>query len=218
MSKKPKTDNKTSKSPKSASKSKTGKRRVSSAKKETRKRKTPAPEAAHPMETAADQTPLPPRPELRADHEQETVVEIEPAGIAPYDETLLDVCRTRWQLADWEALARVESLTLRNHPQRAKIALLVAAAHFQLGRNQEAQRFLQSALDWGASHRQAVQILMSGVHHCLAEAHGLLGRAENAHSHHLDALRTGGVPGDAELLARVRLTKNPMTTTESWTS
>lgn len=211
MSKKPETEKKASKRAKSSGVSGTGKRRVFSAKKETRKRKTPAPEAAHPMETAADQTPLPPRPELQAYHEQETVVEIEPAGIAPYDETLLDVCRTRWQLADWDSLARIESETLRNHPQRAKIALLVAAAHFQLGRNQEAQRLLQSALDWGASERQTVQMLMSGIHNSLAEAHELLGHAENTRVHHLDALRMGGVPGDAELLTRMRMMKTSMT-------
>ncbi|MCX8017803.1 MAG: hypothetical protein N2690_07910 [Rhodocyclaceae bacterium] len=147
----------------------------------------------------------------QADHAQETAVEFEPVGIEPYDDTLLDVCRTRWQLSDWEALARVDGHTMRHHPQRAKIALLVAAALFQLDRNQEAQRLLQSALDWGASPRQAVQMLLSGIHHCLAEAHELLGHTENARDHHLDAVRAGGVPGDAELLSRMRMIKTSVT-------
>lgn len=145
-----------------------------------------------------------------AANEHIAVIEPEPATIEPYDDALLDVCRTRWQLADWEALVQIEGETLHNHPQRAKIALLVAAAFFQLGRNQEAQRLLQSALDWGASSRQAAQMLMSGTFYSLAEARALLDHAEEARAHHLDALRTGGVPGDVELIARVRMMRNSL--------
>lgn len=207
MSKKPATDKKA----KSGGAPKTKERPGPNGKKRASKRKTSGRVIPHAKEAMAAPGPRTPEPDPLVDREQDTAVQFEPVAIAPYDDTLLDVCRTRWQLADWEALARVDGQTLLNHPHRAKIALLVAAALFQLGRNQEAQRLLQSALDWGASPRQVVQMLMSGVHHGLAEAHGLLGRAENARAHHLDALRTGGVPGDAELLARVRLMKNPLT-------
>lgn len=147
---------------------------------------------------------------LQVVNEHEEVVETEPAVIEPYDDSLLDVCRTRWQLADWEALVQIEGQTLYNHPQRGKIALLVATALFQLGRNQEAQRLLQSALDWGASSRQAVQMLMSGTYYSLAEARTLLDHIEDARAHHLAAVRTGGVPGDDELIARVRIMKNSL--------
>ncbi len=126
-------------------------------------------------------------------------------GLVPYDDSLLDVCRTRWQFGDWAGLAALDPERLRHHPERGRIALLVASAHFQLGQTQLAHRLLQTALDWGASHRQAAQMLISGTHHSLAEAHWLLNQPEPSRENFLQAIRAGGVPGDAELLAQARL-------------
>lgn len=126
-------------------------------------------------------------------------------GFMPYDENLLDVCRTRWQLADWGRLAEIDLNDLLHHPHRARIALLVAAAHWQLGQTQQAQRLMQRAIDWGASQRQIAQILISGIHHSLARAHMIAGEQDDARMHDLDSLRLGGMPGDAELLAAARL-------------
>lgn len=122
-----------------------------------------------------------------------------------YDEALLDVCRTRWQLADWDRLADIDPDNLLHHPQRARIALLVAAAHWQLGQTQQAQRHMQRALDWGASRRQIAQVLISGIHHSLACAYMTVGELDDAKRHDLESLRLGGVPGDVELLAAARL-------------
>lgn len=127
------------------------------------------------------------------------------SGLVPYDETLLDVCRSRWQFADWSGLANIDSERLRHHPHRGRIALLIAAAHWQLGQTQQAQRFVQLALDSGASRRQVAQVLVSGIHQSLAEAHIALANTESAHPHCLAAMQTGGVPGDSELLARARM-------------
>lgn len=122
----------------------------------------------------------------------------------PFEEALLDVCRTRWQFGDWTRLAANPPEALLHHPDRARIALLTAAAHFQLGETQQGHRQLQLALDWGASRRQVMQTLISGSHNCLAEANFLVGRSERAREHFRDAMRTGGVPGDIELLAHAR--------------
>jgi hypothetical protein len=138
--------------------------------------------------------------------EAETTIMLEPDGtdFAPYDETLLDVCRTRWQFGDWARLAANDPEALLHHPDRAKIALLSAAAHFQIGQTQQGHRHLQLALDWGASRRQAMQMLISGTHNSLAEANLNLNKTERAHEHFRQAIRTGGVPGDTELLAQAR--------------
>ncbi len=121
-----------------------------------------------------------------------------------YDESLLDVCRTRWQFGDWARLAANPPETLLHHPERAKIALLTAAAHFQLGESQQGHRQLQLALDWGASRRQVMQMLISGAHNSLAEASLVLRQRDRARDHFREAMRTGGVPGDIELLAQAR--------------
>lgn len=127
------------------------------------------------------------------------------SGLLPYDETLLDVCRSRWQFADWQGLASIGPERIQHHPQRGRIALLIAASHWQLGHVQQAQRFLQVALDSGASRRQVAQVLVSGIHQSLAEAHMTFENTENAYVHCLKAMKTGGVPGDSELLARARI-------------
>jgi hypothetical protein len=125
--------------------------------------------------------------------------------LAPYDETLLDTCRTRWQLGDWQGLAAIQTGRLTHHPERGRVALLIAAAHWQLGNAQQGQRFMQMALDAGVSQRQVAQILVSGVHQSLAGAHWCLAHHEQAHAHCRDAILSGGVPGDAELLASARM-------------
>lgn len=127
------------------------------------------------------------------------------AAFAVYDETLLDVCRTRWQFGDWPRLAAIAPETLLHHPDRARIALLVSSALFQIGEQHQALRVLQLALDWGASHKQAAQMLVSGTHQSLAEAHSLIDHPESAREHFREAIHTGGVPGDPELLAQARL-------------
>tara|TARA_Y100001956_G_scaffold66743_1_gene68397 strand:- start:84 stop:719 length:636 start_codon:yes stop_codon:yes gene_type:complete len=127
------------------------------------------------------------------------------SGLLPYDETLLDVCRSRWQFADWQGLASIDPERIQHHPQRGRIALLIAASHWQLGQVQQAQRFLQVALDSGASQRQAAQVLVSGIHQSLTEAHMTLENTESAYVHCLKAMQTGGVPGDSELLVRARM-------------
>ena len=122
----------------------------------------------------------------------------------PYDEALLDVCRTRWQFGDWFRLAAIEPEMLLYHPDRAKIALLSAAANFQLSQSQQGHRQLQLALDWGASRRQVMRVLISGIHNSIAVSNFLLGNPERAREHFREAIHTGGVPGDTDLLAQAR--------------
>ncbi len=151
----------------------------------------------------AKASPPPALPQPQANNSQEAPSLS--ASLVPYDESLLDCARTQWQFGDWESLAKLDRELLQHHPDRAKLALLVAAAHWQLGNTQPAQRLMQLALDWGASQRQVAQLLMAGVHHSLAAAHAVLEDAEAARDHCLQALRLGGVPGDAELLALARM-------------
>ena len=47
---------------------------------------------------------------------------------SPYDEGLLDKAKTQWQRGDWDSLALLQRDALEYHPDRAKLALLAAAA------------------------------------------------------------------------------------------
>ena len=152
-------------------------------------------------------TPHDPKFHFEAEIGSTNTLEQSDTEFVPYDETLLDVCRTRWQFGDWSRLAENDHEALLHHPDRAKISLLIAAAHFQLGQTQQGHRQLQLALDWGASRRQVMQILISGTHNSLAEANFLLAKPERARGNFIEAMRTGGVPGDTELLAQAREAK-----------
>ncbi len=90
-----------------------------------------------------------------------TPIEIKPRH---YDEYLLDRARTQWQFGDWESLMGIEHDAIENHPDRAKLAILVAAGHMQQGDIQVAHQFVRLAQDWGCSKKLVSQILISGVH------------------------------------------------------
>jgi len=45
-----------------------------------------------------------------------------------YDENLLEKYRGLWQSGDWEDLVTLDSNILEHHPDRAKLALIIASA------------------------------------------------------------------------------------------
>ena len=83
--------------------------------------------------------------------------------LVPYDENLLERSRTQWQFGDWQSLALLQRETLQHHPERAKLALLAAAGHQQLGNMPAAHQFTRLAQDWGCSKKLISQILIAGV-------------------------------------------------------
>jgi hypothetical protein len=87
--------------------------------------------------------------------------------LVPYDENLLEKSRTQWQFGDWESLAGLEREKIQHHPDRAKLALLGAAGRLQIGKSEEARRFVRLAQDWGAGKRLISQVLVAGVHNSL---------------------------------------------------
>lgn len=90
--------------------------------------------------------------------------------IAPYDENLLERAKTQWQSGDWQSLAAIDYNNLEHHPDRAKLALLAAAGHAQLGDMATARQLFELANDWGCSKRLIAQILIAGVHNNLGRA------------------------------------------------
>lgn len=128
-----------------------------------------------------------------------------PTGPAadPYDMTLLDVSRIQWQHGDWAALARLTLDTLSLHPERARLALIVAAAHGQLGDLTTARRFAGHALAWGCSRAVVTQVLISSAYNTLARAATCLQDAA-APAHFTTALRIVEPNSDLPLLSRSR--------------
>lgn len=121
----------------------------------------------------------------------------------PHDTTLLDISRIQWQHGDWATLAELSIDTIGQHKERARLALIVAASHGQLGNLREARRFAAHALTWGCSHTVAAQILISSAYNTLARAATCLQDA-SASSHFTSALKMVEPSSDLPLLSRSR--------------
>ena len=126
-----------------------------------------------------------------------------PAPDRPQDPALLDVSRIQWQHGDWADLAGMDADLMASHPERARLALIVAAAHAQLGDTARARVFADRALDWGCSRSVAAQVLISSAHNGLARVATAL-QDSAATGHFTAALRLVEPNGDLPLLARSR--------------
>lgn len=96
---------------------------------------------------------------------------------------LADHAYALWQLGDWSALAEIAEAPMRQHAQRIKLALLVAAAHQQLGHRGAARRFATLAREWGCSDARLARWLLAGVHNTLGRAATALGHMPRAVEH-----------------------------------
>ena len=122
----------------------------------------------------------------------------------PYDENLLERARTQWQFGDWENLARIDRETLQHHPDRAKLALLAAAAHLQTNDTVAARQLTRLAVDWGCGKRLVTQVLVAGVHNSLGRAAALAGQQARALEHFERAITTGSPASEVRLATRAR--------------
>jgi tetratricopeptide (TPR) repeat protein len=130
-----------------------------------------------------------------------------PAQLACYDEHLLELSRTQWQLGDWESLTTLERDILQNHPDRARLALLVAAGFHQLGDLAQARQFIILAQEWGVSKKLINQILISGVHNSIGRAAALAGQKQRAMKHFESAISIVWTHAEIRQLAQARAGK-----------
>lgn len=133
----------------------------------------------------------------------------QPGEWVAYDEDLLERARTQWQFGDWESLAELHRDTLQHHPDRAKLALLAAAGHQQLGNTEQARQLTRLAKHWGASKKLIAQVLIAGVHNTLGRAAAINGSQERALTHFEEAVATANTQGDTRLLIQAR-TRNEL--------
>ena len=124
--------------------------------------------------------------------------------VTSFDENLFDRARTQWQFGDWSSLIKITQESLESHPERAKLGLLVAAAHYQIGELDEAHRLIALAQAWGCSRHLLSQVLIAGVHNSLGRATALNGQLDRANLHFESAVRTVSPSSDVRLLTQAR--------------
>lgn len=112
----------------------------------------------------------------------------------PHDKDLYEQARSQWRDAEWESLIRVDIKKIETHPEKAKLALIVASAWLQQGDNEAARSYLHRALEWGCSKKLATQILAAGVHNTLGRAAAIVGDHDRMEQHFRRAVTGGGSP------------------------
>lgn len=133
------------------------------------------------------------------------IIEAQPAqSLVPYDENLLERARTQWQFGDWQSLAQLSRDTLQHHPDRAKLALLAAAGHLQIGNNSEARQYVRLARDWGCGKQLISRILIAGVYNSLGRVAAIANQQHCALQHFENAITIGTPGNDAKLLTQAR--------------
>ena len=122
-----------------------------------------------------------------------------------FDENLLERARTQWQFGDWESLASISRESLQHHPERARLAVLVAAGHSECGNQEKLQQFIRLAQDWGCSRKLISQVLISGVQNSLGLASLAAGQTDRAKLFFEQSVQTGMPGADHKLLTSARI-------------
>lgn len=125
-------------------------------------------------------------------------------SVISYDVNLLACSRIQWQFGDWDSLVKIKINTLQNHPDRAELALLVAAGHLQTESLDKAKTFIRLAKDWACSKELLFRILVSGVHNSIGRAAAIAGMRDQALQHLNNAIKTVIPNGDLNLLSQAR--------------
>ncbi len=134
------------------------------------------------------------RARLQSEVFQSLIIEnkaTEPYAMA-YDQDLLDKYRTLWQSGEWESLVTLDSDILEHHPDRAKLALIIASAWQQLNDLIVARGFIKKAKEWGCDKKLIAQILIAGVHNTLGRASVINQNESRALEHFHAAVKGGG--------------------------
>ena len=151
-----------------------------------------------------DEMPLTP---LTSNCEQGAPVTIEQGEFVPYDENLLERARTQWQFGDWDNLVKLQRDSIEHHPERAKLALLVAAGHQQTGDITAVREFVQLALEWGCDKKLISRVLVAGVYNILGKAAAIGGQQDKTLGLFEESVRLGEPGGELRLITKARTTK-----------
>ena len=123
-------------------------------------------------------------------------------AVQPYDETMLDRAREHWKIGDWDSLVKTGKDALEHHPDRAKLALLVAAGYQQKNDLVVARHWMRLAQEWGCEKKLIAKILIAGVHNTLGKAATINHDEKRAAEHFRSSVM--GVNGNLALASRLR--------------
>lgn len=120
------------------------------------------------------------------------------------DSGMLEMCRTRWQHGEWQALLDLSLDDIRNDYERGKTAALLASVHSSQGNSEQAKEFFTAAMSWGCGHNVAARLMISATLNTLGRANTTIGDEERAESAFAEAIAIVEPRADVALLGRMR--------------
>lgn len=96
------------------------------------------------------------------------------------DGELMDLLRLYWKVGDWQEVVHSMPSSIEEHAERAVLALLLSAAHLQLGNERDGRSWLQKAREWGGDPVQIAHVLVSGAYNSVGRAWALNGNQARA--------------------------------------
>ena len=123
--------------------------------------------------------------------------------LSSHKDNLLSQCKLHWFYGDWESLADLDIEPLQEHPDRAKIVLLVASAYQQLANFEMAQDYCRKALDWGCEPKAVAKVCIAGAYNILGRIAAIQDDQEKIENAFLESVDIGDRK-DLELVAHSR--------------
>lgn len=133
-----------------------------------------------------------------------SAVNLDPAP-GDYEKSLLERSYEQWHQGNWIGLTALKIDSICHHPERAKLALLTAAGHQQLGNRQATLEFVRLAQNWNASRYLITKILCAGVHNTLGRAAALGHDEQRALNNFQKAVAVARSNRDSEFNAKIRI-------------
>lgn len=126
------------------------------------------------------------------------------ANNVDYDASALTSAKSKWMFGDWDELCRFNIRDYSNHPDRDKIALLIAAGHQQLNNLEEAKKHTHLARTWGCDNQLVAKVLIAGVENSLANMNALTGNTEKAMQYFENSLSLLGNNSEKKVITEGR--------------
>lgn len=108
---------------------------------------------------------------------------LERNGAPPTTENHCRQAQIDWCKGNWQALSRLETATLPEHPQRILLGIYAASGHQQLGDGDAEQRCTKAVLSWGGEKAKIKRFLLSGIYNRLGKANAYAGDYDEAISY-----------------------------------
>lgn len=120
------------------------------------------------------------------------------------DENMVYSAEKQWEFGDWKSLTEINIQAARNHDAKAKLAIFLASGLLQIGRHDEAKKFIYTAIDYGIDRSFIARILVSGVYNSIALASIIKGNEADSLKYFKFAMEAGCRVSDVKLLAGAR--------------